>query len=321
LIWLAILLLSPVVVLTRAPEYTLVQLFGDGRPSAINERGHIVGTIGGYYNPKAVMWDDDGSILAMNTTPGVFSYAYGINNRGQVVGYTYGRGAVLWEDATTIGLDGIALGEIAPAAINERGQIVGSIPTAIANERHAALWQDGTIIDLGVLPGDISSEAVAINDRSEIIGRSYSGAQWRAVIWDKGTLSELPGISGQSTAASDINNRGQVVGVSGSLPVMWENGIPVLLETLPNLTRGSAAGINDNGDIVGTLAGPTSWPRVPVLWRNGRPVALPALSYPIPFASYDVATDINNSGTIIGYRTFNYGEGSGPLLWVRNAQH
>jgi probable HAF family extracellular repeat protein len=82
-----------------------------------------------------------------------------------VVGYQEGLGNVLWEDRTMIGLDGSDLGEITPAAINNRGQIVGTIPTAIAGEPHAALWESGTIVDLGVLPGDSSSSARAINNR------------------------------------------------------------------------------------------------------------------------------------------------------------
>ena len=82
---------------------------------------------------------------------------------------------------------------------------------------------------------------VPINNRGQIIGSSYSGDFGRgghAFIWDKGIMSELPALDGQEgedTSASDINNRGQVVGYSGRelRPVMWENGIPIPLETLP----------------------------------------------------------------------------------------
>jgi Predicted integral membrane proteins containing uncharacterized repeats len=323
-IWLAILLTSPIVVLTQPPEYTLIQLQGAGvgRAFAINERGHIVGRLGPFPT-FAVMWDDDGSIIARDPTPGSDSEARGINNRGQVVGYQQGLGNVLWEDGTTIGLDGTDLGDISPAAINSRGQIAGAIPTPISGERHAALWENGTIVDVGVLPGDTSSNAQAINNRGQIVGwsSSFSGV-YRAFIWDNGTMSELPGLDGQEgqdTYASDINNRGQVVGSSGSRPVMWENGIPIPLDTFLPSTSGRAFGINDSGDIVGYLQSPTSSDFLPVLWQNGTPLALP--TPPLNPSPGSAAVDINNRGTIIGYWVHFPGGGETvPLLWVRNAR-
>ena len=320
LIWLAILLTSPVAVLTQPPEYTLVrpEQAGVGRALAINERGQIVGFLGPFPT-FAVMWDDDGRIIARDPTPGSDSEAHGINNRGQVVGYQEGLGNVLWEDGTMIGLDGSDLGEISPAAINNRGQVVGSIATAIAGEYHAALWDNGTIVDLGVLPGDSSSNARAINSRGQIIGTSSAGPLDRAFIWDKGTMSELPGLDGQEgqdTLAFDINNRGQVVGSSGLRPVIWENGTPVPLDTFLPSTTGRAFGINDSGDIVGFLQSPTSSDYLPVLWQNGTALALP--TPPLNPSPGSAAVDINNRGTIIGYWVHFPGGGETvPLLWVR----
>jgi len=228
-----ILLASPIVAFTKDPDYALAQLPGGiGYSVGINERGQIVGSVDPQ-STRAVIWDD-GSVIPLFPPP---SAAYDINNRGQVVGVA-GLGNVLWDHGTMIDL-----GEIVPVAINDRGQIVGSIRTANAPEIHAALWENGTIVDLGVLPGGSSSFAVAINNRGQIIGSSYSGdfgRGGRAFIWDRGIMSELPGLDGQEdqdTSASDINNRGQVVGYSGRAlrPVMWEKGIPIPLETLPPL--------------------------------------------------------------------------------------
>ena len=329
LIWLAILLTGPVIVLTKDPDYTRMELdtgHTAGRAWAINERGQIVGSL--YCEPyrRAVMWDDDGSIIARATThPPFSSEAYDINNRGQVVGVGT-AGAALWEDGTMLDVGGIDLGPLIPVAImaiNNRGQIVGRIQTEIG-WTHAALWDNGPIVDLGVLPGDISSGAVAINNRGQIIGWSHSviasgDVRWRAYIWDKGTMSELPGLDGeQYTFANDINDRGQVVGQSGPLPVMWENGIAIPLDILPPFARGAAGGINNNGDIVGTLTSSTS--SAPVLWQNGTPVTLPTVFDPT-LEWRDSARDINNSGTIVGSRdSFNHGECSFPLVWVRNAR-
>jgi probable HAF family extracellular repeat protein len=74
-----------------------------------------------------------------------------------------------------------------PRAINERGQIVGGSDTTARDKkgnaiRHAFVWENGKLTDLGTLGG--SSEAVAINERGQIIGWSEtkSGAA-HAVLW------------------------------------------------------------------------------------------------------------------------------------------
>ncbi len=313
---LIILLTWPVLVITQNSDYTIIELetlpiFNLGSPSAINERGQISGTLG-FFPTHAVMWDN-GSVIDLATTsvpsnggPGINSGAQGINNRGQVVGgFSQGHGGVLWEKGTMTDLAGIS-----PVDINEGGQIAGS------SGSHAALWRNG--VDLGVLPGDTNSEASAINNSGRIVGISFvaGSSSSRGFLWEKGTMSELPGLDGRATAVFDINERGQVVGDAGLLPVMWENGTLIRLETLPPLTIGRAFGINDNGDIVGYLQSPTSFARVAVLWRHGKPVALPTLPPPPGTSSDYIALGINNSGTIIGTRQF-----SGfpfPLVWVRN---
>ena len=317
LICFAILLTCPVLVLTKDPDYTIMDLptlpsFSVGPPSAINERGQIVGTLG-FVQTHAVMWDD-GSVIDLETSSAPhFSAAGGINNRGQVTGSQFTgltpTNGVIWEKGTVTDL-----GDFFPGDINDRGQIVSAIGS------NAAVWQNGTAVELGVLPGDATSHASAINNRGQIVGISFTAgfSSSRAFIWEKGNISELPGLIGQNTDAFDINERGQAVGSSGLLPVMWDNGTLVRLDTLPPLTNGRAFGINDSGDIVGSLGSPTSSSHVAVLWRNGKPMPLPTLppgpTTPIVY----VATGINNGGTIIGSRTY-----SGfpfPVVWVRNAR-
>jgi probable HAF family extracellular repeat protein len=125
-----------------------------------------------------------------------------------------------------------------PTGMNNAGQIVGT-----ANG-HAFLY-DGTMHDLGTLPGKTQSVATGINARGDVIGRSGS----HAFLYD-GTMHDL----GISSVATGINARGQVVGYSWSGPASHAflyDGAMHDLGTLPGKTQSVATGINDRGQVIG----------------------------------------------------------------------
>ena len=334
---LAILLTWPVLTFTKDPDYTIQQLnipvgITWGEPAAINERGQIVGLLcchdlgSGLPAPQfAVMWNN-GNVIELPSPPGPsgdLTLASDINNGGQVVGSRGIIRGLLWAgNSTPIELGPLPGYCCADArSINERGQIVGRSTTSSGppSPSTATLWgKDGAMVNVGMLPGDSSSLAVAINNSGQVVGWSQTSATTRAFLWDKGTMSELPGLAGQqATIVKDINDRGQAVGYSGPSPVMWEHRTLIRLDTLPPLTSGQALGINNNGQIVGFLQSPTSSARVPVLWDNGKAMELPMLP-PVPGVLNDyAATAINNGGTIVG--TDRRGAPH-PLVWVRNAR-
>jgi probable HAF family extracellular repeat protein len=124
------------------------------RGYGINNRGQVVG-FSGYGGrtayPHAVLWkgrtaSDLGTRRGTET-----SYAYDINDRGEIVGESYNVGswrssryAVLWREGTLIDLPSLGVPqpeETTPAAfgINKLGQIVGSSHTK-SGETHAVLW-------------------------------------------------------------------------------------------------------------------------------------------------------------------------------------
>ena len=70
--------------------------------------------------------------------------------------------------------------------VNDRGQVVGSSYVPGGFYPHAVLWDHGTITDLGTLPGGTQSEARAISDRGRIVGQSYDATgHGQAVAWDR----------------------------------------------------------------------------------------------------------------------------------------
>jgi len=65
------------------------------------------------------------------------------------------------------------------------------------------------IRDLGTLGRSfISSEAVDINDRGQIVGGSGTGSLGRAFIWEAGTMTPLGTLGGLESSARAINNAG-----------------------------------------------------------------------------------------------------------------
>jgi probable HAF family extracellular repeat protein len=79
--------------------------------------------------------------------------------------------------------------------------------------RRPAEW---TIHDLGILPGGAFSEAYAINDRGQVVGRSGTASgSVHAFLSQEGVavdLGTLPG--GDYSEAYNINAKGQVTGAS-----------------------------------------------------------------------------------------------------------
>jgi len=137
-------------------------------------------------------------------------------------------------------------------------------------------WANGAMTALAPFPGGFNSYATAVNDRGEIVGWAENGVrdptcntalqtlQFRAVIWEPdGTMKELPPLAGDSTsAATAINELGQVVGISGACgiavggvsaahSVLWQNGVPMNIGDLGGHTWNTPTAINNQGTVVG----------------------------------------------------------------------
>jgi uncharacterized membrane protein len=215
--------------------------------SGINDRGQIVGTSsnsGANPNPYAVTWTQAGAGTAL-TNPiagGAFeTIATAINATGQIVGFAVANQTIpiLWDGSNVTVLS--QTGQ--PLAINSSGVVVGSDGVG-----DAAVWSGGTRTIIGAF----CTTASGINDKGIIVGRcdtTPSAERWDPT--DHGFVeSSLPALSSGITAAYAINNSEQVVGESGTKPVLW-NGRTV--QGLPTLEGGigAALAISDAGQIVG----------------------------------------------------------------------
>jgi len=290
-------------------QYRIVHLptAATGIAYGINDAGQIVGETGRdaalWY--KGVLKDlgDWGNEYSAGTT------ATAINNRGQVVGYSYedyGEGeiweAFLWYNGTltNIGFD-------VPSDINERGQVVGYNPIGYAG----FLWENGVRTDL-------EFGAYAINNAGQIAGQTGQG---HAMIWEKGKLIDLGTLGHDAggfdlSGAFDINDRGQVVGFTTTPEsqgythaFLWEKGVMTDLGTLGG-NWSEARGINNAGQIVGYSD--TGDGLHAFLWDRGVMMDLGTLGGPVA-----KAFGINDRGDIVG-ATGIYGESpEHPTLWTR----
>ena len=253
---------------------------------AINNQGEIVGLSGSSDSGNhAVLWDN-GFITDLGMLPGDDSAsASGINERGQIIGSGGGGSpggvgfiaphAVLWDNGTITDLGIVATWFDASASsvgrldfshaygINNRGQIVGVSTTSTGV--HAVLWENGTVTDLGALPGHNYSQAFGINERGQIMGLSgmwtddCNAGECTAVLWENGTIMALGIPMTAWGLPSGINNRGQIVFASNqshigfNRAVLWDNGTITDLGALaaPGSGLGGAFGNNDRGQIVG----------------------------------------------------------------------
>lgn len=191
-----------------------------------------------------------------NGRPGMYSIAFSVNNRGQVVGFSRNHDghqhAFLWQNGTLTDLGTLNGITSLATGINDKGQIAGQ--SFIGNRyQHAFMWQNGQMRDLGCLPGETYSRADTINANGDILGSSGS----HAVTWHNGTIVDLGG----DLQGNGFNNQGQVVGTAGNglngtpYAALWQNGTVYDLHTLiPTGTTWKlekAVSINDGGQIVG----------------------------------------------------------------------
>src|SRR5262249_15503112 len=116
----------------------------------------------------------DGVMADLGTLGGDYGVALGINEAGQVTGYSStaegASHAFLYTDGGMFDLGGAnSIGH----GINAYGQVAGS--GSVGNFVHAFLYSDGAITDLGLLPGGMYSQAFALNDGGIVVGQSSTG--------------------------------------------------------------------------------------------------------------------------------------------------
>ena len=291
--------------------------------------------------------------------------AISINSRGWVSGFANQPGnttqhAVVWIDGHEIDLG--TLGGPNSAVEwpnnNERA-VVGISETAVLQPLgeqwscsdffpsvtgHVCLgfvWQDGVMYRLPTLGGD-NGYAAGANHLGQVVGWAETPVhdptcngrnqvlQFLAVVWGPGRgevrpLRPLP--MDPDSAATAINDRGEVAGISGLCDqavgrfsarhaVVWEDGVPINIGSLGGQAWNTPGAINNRGQVTGFSDLPGDDPNNPnfhaFFWsrETGPPLDLGVLSGD----AISLGLGINDEGVVVGQ---SIGATSRAFIWEK----
>lgn len=225
-------------------------------------------------------------------------------------------------------------------AIDNQGWVAGYSGQP-NGKRHATLWQDGVLHDLGAIGGIGANSSVqwpGLNNNGIVVGISQTATpdpfneSWSCsafiaatgntclgFVWEAGVMTPLPTLGGSNGFAAGVNSRGQIVGWAETtvhdptcnLPqvlqfraVLWEprHGLAQELEPLHGDSTSAATAINESGQVVGisgdcdVAVGRFSATHS-VIWDHGTPVELPNLGGP----GWHTPMAINARGDVVGF--------------------
>jgi probable HAF family extracellular repeat protein len=318
------------------------------------QNGHVINyrvftlpdTLGGTVSAANAINDLDW-VMGSADSPGSTSReaALWLEGRMQKLGTLGGpNSSVAWEGVKNN--KGLIVGISDTSIVQPRGEIFscvagGFFPTASGNTCQGFLWQNGIMSALPTLGGD-NGFATGVNNSGQVVGwaeTSYADPtcnspqvlQFEAYVYDvkSSTIAALPPYPGDpDSTADDINDKGQITGISGLCSnavggasaihaVLWQNqsSTPINLGNLGGLAWNTPTSINNDGEIVGfgNPSGDENAPFNPIafLWTQGTGMQnLGTLAQD----SNSIAYAINIHGLVVG-QSFGGPNGSHAFIY------
>lgn len=284
-------------------------------------------------------------VINLGALPGgTYAYGSGINNRGWVMGesgivpgfYPVPTRAFVWRNGviTDLGTLGGPSSGLDWVQKNDRGQIAILSQTVNVDPNNenfcsfafnseltclGAVWQNGVLTALPTL-GGYNAYPGGSNKHGQFVGAAEISTQdptciapqvldYEAVIWGPkpGQIQALPPFPGDSVGiAFDLNDHGQVVGVSGACApygqsivhaVLWLAGHPVDLGNLGGQNGTIPFVINNRGEVAGYSLLADGVTTHAFLWtKENRMQDLGTL----PGDVFSSASGINDAGQVVG---------------------
>jgi uncharacterized membrane protein len=249
----------------------------------LNNRGQTVGFYADAQGEVRSFVKDQRGRVATFVVPGApVTLAAGINDRGQVAGTYYDRGAAIGQvpppgtlhgfirqpggRVITIDLparfNGTSVTGTAVTDINNRGQVVGHYSDPDGNRRGFLREANGRITPIAL--GLVVDKVLTLNDRGQVAG-AYSDPgtagqvpipanTLHGFVWNQGRLTRLDVPRSVATLPLGINNAGHITGsyadVNGrkhGFLLQWGRYARI---DAPGRSDTDAWGINDRGQIV-----------------------------------------------------------------------
>lgn len=199
------------------------------------------------------------ALYAVHQLPANFNPS-DINNAGQMAGALYtAEGSVraaIYTGGAVVDLGALSGTYSYATAINEAGAVAANVGWA-AGAEHAVLYQNGGATDIG------AGYAAGINASGAVVGRQStagsSSSSSTSFVYSKGVVTLLGYLgAGNASAASAINDAGQVVGESNLAHNAQAPTHPYLFDgtlhdlgSLPGQGVSSAVVINNAGQVAG----------------------------------------------------------------------
>lgn len=236
----------------------------------------------------------------------------------------------VWESGVMTALPTLGGYNGAANSINDAGEIAGlaenatpdaTCPFPQKRQFRPVIWENGKVYELPTVGGDQHGAAFGINQNGQAVGGSGECSPFQAttlvnlqplhaLLWDTGTVTDLGNLGGSGhgsgNLALNINNLGQVVGISDlpgdavSHAFLWTKATGMKdLGTLPGDVISGSFGINDNGEAVGASLDAEFNLRA-FHWQNGTMTDLNSLVSGNSSLSLMLACSVNARGEIIG---------------------
>jgi probable HAF family extracellular repeat protein len=242
----------------------------------------------------------------------------------------------LWEHGSMNPLPTLGGYNGAASMINNRGEVVGNAENTTLDstcptynpglgqyqvlQNKPVVWKNGQIEELPTYGGDLDGFAIAINDSGQVAGASGACSTFNtinglylspvhALLWDEnGAVTDLGSLGGAfGNQAHNINNRGQVVGVSDLAGDAVFHGFVWSQRTgmqdvppLPGDTYSAALSINDAGEVGGVSLDSTFTILRAFVVVNGVPTDLNTLIPEDSPLQLQTVCGINSRGELTG---------------------
>jgi probable HAF family extracellular repeat protein len=250
-------------------------------------------------------------------------------------------------------------------SINDRGWVAGRSNLAGNESRHATLWRNGVLTDLGTLGGPNSAvlwpvknlrgivTGIAQSNEPDPLNETWScgfffplatrtGKRCFGFKWEDGVMTRLPTLGGTHGFATGSNNLGQTVGWAENTVhdstcvapqqlqfrgVVWGPGENQKRQLRPLPGSGdtvtAATALNDFGQVVGIsgicdqAVGRFSAIHS-MLWDHGRPIEIGDFGG----VAWNTPMAINQRGDVVGFANASEADGGNlnprAFLWTRS---